>query len=213
VRLLGIKLAKIWIVFVLAGLIPSGIVFPQATVQNNSAPGRPGQGPVKEQAPPAALRVTPGAAPPYTLNAANCGFNAPVLVFSVRVTNEGRSPSPAPPAVAIHSVDSSLTPRWIGETSLPAINPGQSITVTVPVMAYSPTLDMGGNGGVTHIFRFLITGAPSYQGENRGTSTPLQIAVPVPAAFCMKKPLPPGQQKPKSAYQTGGSGNVDRNLL
>jgi len=117
----------------------------------------------------------------------------------------------------------SVRSQWMGSASLPTINPGQSVPVSVPVIEYAPPFAMGRNTGVIHNFRFLIKGAPSYQGENQRASAPLQIAVTIPPAFCMQRPPQPPQQKPAGAtaaptvspnvgeaYQTGGSGEAGR---
>lgn len=198
------------------------IAVPEAAAQNRGALGKPGQGPVKRQATPPDLMVGPASGvAPYQLIAANCGSEKPVLVFSVQVSNTGGSPSPAQPAPVIYGVDSSLSPQWMGSASLPGLNPGQSIAVSVPVMEYATPFVMGGNAGATHNFRFLIKGAPSYQGENQHVSVPLQLAVGIPPAFCLQRPPQPRQGKemgagtplistpnPAEAYQTGGSGNT-----
>lgn len=168
--------------------------------QNSGATGRPGQGPIKRQAPPADLEVSaaPGG-PAYQLFPTNCGTGAPVLMFYLRVSNAGGSASPAQPAPTLSAVDYSLNPPWSSSTTLPSLGPGQSVIVNLPVTAYAAPFSMGGNAGAVHNFRFPIGAAPAYNGPNARTSTPLQIAVSVPAAFCMQHPPQPPQLNPKAA--------------
>lgn len=195
------------------------LAVPQAGPQSSIAKGKPTHGPVLRQPAPPDLRVelAPGAAP-YVLTTIPCSPSAPALTFSVQVANIGGSASPAPPAAVLYAADSSLNPAWMGAAPLPAIDPGRSVMVSVPVMAYVPAAAMGGSQGVTRSFRLLIRGAPSYQGANKLGSMPLQIQVAIPAYFCQGAPTRPPQQAPKAAtpsaasttlagteYQTGGS--------
>ena len=210
--------------FFLVILGTSLITVPEASAQNSGALGKPGLGPVKRQATPPDLMVSPApGVAPYQLITTNCGSGKSILVFSVQVSNAGGSPSPAQPAAVIYAVDSSLNPQWIGSASLPGLNPSQSVTVSVPVMEYATSFAMGGNSGSTHNFRFLIKGVSSYQGDNQHASVPLQLAVYIPPAFCLQRPPQPLQGKEfgagtplistpsaSAAYQTGGSGGSIR---
>lgn len=150
----------------------------------NSKP-KPGQGGVVKLHGQPYLVVSLPVGTPYQLGA--CIPGRPILTFTAKVANQGTLANRAQPPETVIAFDDTLFPeRWQGQASLPEIPPGQSVTVSIPVM-YIANLPASG----THNFRLYVVGDVGKDPTTKAVH-PANVHVVFPDAYCA-----PPNQRPK----------------
>lgn len=108
--------------------------------------------------------------PPYVLENP-CASGEVALTFRVMVRNAGNGVSPAMNDYHAIWVQDDSNPAWAGGMTLPAIKPGDSPEVDVPLVALNDWHKMQGH----HVFKVTFE-------KNSGNT--IQIPVDFPAEFC-----------------------------
>lgn len=162
----------------------------------NSRP-KPGEGDVVKLQGQPYLVVSLPSGTPFQLSG-SCVAGRPVLTFTARVSNKGSLANRTqPPETAVALDDTHFPERWEGQASLPEIPPGQSVTVTIPVM-YVANLPLSG----AHIFRLYVLGDVGKDPTTKTVQT-ANVRVVFPDGYCAPpnsrpKPQPPPLPSNKS---------------
>ena len=152
---------------------------------------KPGQGGVVKLHGQPYLVVRLPAGTPYQLGP--CVAGRPVLTFTALVANQGNLANRTqPPEIAVALDDTLFPERWQGQVALPEIPPGQSATVSIPVM-YVASLPVSG----AHNFRLYVLGDVGKDPTTKAVH-PANVHVVFPDGYCAPPSPRPKPQQPVS---------------